>query len=44
LLLLLASLAGTAADYPAPQEGGWVAKDFRSVHLRAEMTVPVAAS
>ena len=29
LLLLLVSLPGEAADYPAPQEGSWIMPDFR---------------
>jgi len=29
LALLLAACAAHAADYPAPREGSWVARDFR---------------
>jgi homoserine O-acetyltransferase len=29
LLLLLVSVAAIAADYPAPQEGSWVVRDFK---------------
>src|SRR6266511_4647286 len=29
LALAAAALAGLAADYPAPQEGSWVVRDFR---------------
>lgn len=29
LFILLAASVATAADYPPPQEGSWVAKDFR---------------
>ena len=29
LLLLLVSRPGAAADYPAPQEGSWIIRDFR---------------
>ena len=29
LLFLFANVAAIAADYPAPQEGHWIAKDFR---------------
>ena len=28
-LLCLIALAATAADYPAPNEGDWIARDFR---------------
>jgi homoserine O-acetyltransferase/O-succinyltransferase len=30
LACTLTALPGLAADYPAPQEGGWVVRDFRS--------------
>jgi hypothetical protein len=30
LALALAALPALAADYPAPEEGSWVVKDFRS--------------
>ena len=29
LIFTLTSLPGLAADYPAPQEGSWVVRDFR---------------
>jgi homoserine O-acetyltransferase/O-succinyltransferase len=29
LVLLLFALAPAAADYPAPKEGDWIARDFR---------------
>ncbi len=29
LIFILTSLPGLAADYPAPQEGSWVMRDFR---------------
>ena len=28
-VLALASITGFAADYPAPKQGDWIARDFR---------------